>query len=148
MEVINNLLNYNKLKIYQNSDWFSFSLDSVLLANFVKVNNKMQIIDFCTGNAPIPLFLSTKTKSNIIGVELQEKIYDLAKKSVDINNLNSQITILNKDVNDISNIYKTDSFDLITCNTPYFKMSEQSNVNNNEIKACFGSNSYLFNLNF
>ena len=61
MEVINNLLNYNKLKIYQNSDWFSFSLDSVLLANFVKVNNKMQIIDFCTGNAPIPLFLSTKT---------------------------------------------------------------------------------------
>lgn len=135
MEVINNLLNYNKLKIYQNSDWFSFSLDSVLLANFVKVNNKMQIIDFCTGNAPIPLFLSTKTKSNIIGVELQEKIYDLAKKSVDINNLNSQITILNKDVNDISNIYKTDSFDLITCNPPYFKMSEQSNVNNNEIKA-------------
>ncbi len=59
----------------------------------------------------------------------------MAKKSVDINNLNSQITILNKDVNDISNIYKTDSFDLITCNPPYFKMSEQSNVNNNEIKA-------------
>lgn len=135
MEVINNLLNYNKLKIYQNSDWFSFSLDSVLLANFVKVNNKMKIIDFCTGNAPIPLFLSTKTKSSIIGVELQEKVCDLAKKSVDINNLSSQITILNKDVNDISNIYETDSFDLITCNPPYFKMSEESNVNNNQIKA-------------
>ena len=47
MEVINDLLNYNGLKIVQNSDWFSFSLDSVLLSNFVKVNNKQKIIDFC-----------------------------------------------------------------------------------------------------
>ena len=65
MEVINDLLNYNNLKIVQNTKWFSFSLDSVLLANFVYVNNKMKIIDFCTGNAPVPLFLSTKTKKLI-----------------------------------------------------------------------------------
>lgn len=135
MEVINDLLNYDKLKIYQNSDWFSFSLDSVLLANFVKVNNKMKIIDFCTGNAPIPLFLSTRTKSNIIGVELQKEVFDLAKKSVNINNLGDQITILNNDVKDISMIYDTDSFDLITCNPPYFKICEKGNMNENKIKA-------------
>ena len=41
MEVINDLLNYQGLKIYQNPKWFSFSLDSVLLADFVKVNNKI-----------------------------------------------------------------------------------------------------------
>ena len=57
MEVINDLLNYNNLKIYQNTEWFNFSIDSVLLANFVRLNNKMKILDMCTGNAPIPLFL-------------------------------------------------------------------------------------------
>lgn len=135
MEVINDLLNYKGLKIYQNTKWFSFSLDSVLLADFVRVNNKMKIIDFCTGNAPIPLFLSTKTKSSIIGVELQKEIYELALNSVKINNLDNQIKILNMDVNDVDKVYNTDSFDLITCNPPYFKISKDSNVNDNDVKA-------------
>lgn len=135
MEVLNDLLNYNNLKIYQDSNWFNFSLDSVLLANFAKVNNNMKIIDFCTGNAPIPLFLSTKTSSNIVGVELQKEIYLLAKKSVDINNLNNQITILNEDVKNIGSLYETDTFDLITCNPPYFKVSDIKNINENDIKA-------------
>lgn len=135
MEVINDLLNYGNLKIVQNTDWFSFSLDSVLLANFVKINNKMKIIDFCSGNAPIPLFLSTKTKSKIIGVELQKEVFALAQKSININNLENQIEMLNMDVKNISNIYETDMFDLITCNPPYFKVDEQSNTNLNDIKA-------------
>ncbi len=135
MEVLNDLLGYKNLKIYQNSKWFSFSLDSVLLANFVNVNNKMKIIDFCTGNAPIPLFLSTKTKSKIIGVEIQKEVYDLATKSVNLNRLNKQIEIINMDINDIYKKYDTDEFDLITCNPPYFKLSEKSNINSNIIKA-------------
>lgn len=135
MEVINDLLNFNNLKIYQNPKWFSFSLDSVLLADFVRVNNKMKIIDFCCGNAPIPLFLSTKTKSNIIGVELQKQVCDLANKSVAINKLENQIKILNMDIKDIRKQFETDCFDLITCNPPYFKVNEGSNVNENEIKA-------------
>ncbi len=135
MEVINDLLNYNNLKIVQNPDWFSFSIDSVLLANFVNTNNKMKIIDFCTGNAPIPLFLSTKTNSKIVGVELQEKVYQLAKKSIKINNLENQIEILNNDVKNLCNLYETDTFDLITCNPPYFKVNGKSNININKEKA-------------
>ena len=66
MEVINDLLELNNLKIVQNKKWFNFSLDSLLLSNFANVNNKMKIIDICTGNCPIPLMLSTKTKAKII----------------------------------------------------------------------------------
>ena len=135
MEVINDLLNYGNLKIVQNPKWFSFSLDSVLLANFAKVNNKFRIIDFCCGNAPIPLFLSTKTSSKIIGVELQKEVYDLAIKSVSLNKLEEQIEIINKDVNEIAKIYDTDTFDLITCNPPYFKVEKGSNINPDIVKA-------------
>ena len=40
MEEINYVLGYENLKIYQNSNMFKFSLDSVLLANFVTINKK------------------------------------------------------------------------------------------------------------
>ena len=135
MEVINDLLNYENLKIVQNSDWFSFSLDSVLLANFVKVNNKMKIIDFCSGNAPIPLILSTKIKSKIIGVELQKEIYELALKSIQLNKKENQICIINDDIKNMCDLYNTDSFDLITCNPPYFKYTKNSNINLNNTKS-------------
>ena len=77
MEVIHDLLGYDGLKIYQDSDAFSFSIDSLLLASFIKANNAKNIIDLCTGNAPIPLFLTLKTDANIIGVEIQEYISTL-----------------------------------------------------------------------
>lgn len=136
MEVINSLLNYKNMKIVQNTDWFSFSLDSVLLANFVKINKKTKnIIDFCTGNAPIPLILSQKSNANIIGIELQKEVYNLAEKSVEINNLSSRIKLYNMDIKDLPKIYETDTFDLITCNPPFFKMNELSKINDNDIKS-------------
>ena len=136
MEEINRLLNYKDLKIVQNTDWFKFSIDSVLLSNFVKITkNTTNIIDFCTGNAPIPLILSTKTRANITGVEIQKDVYNLAKKSIEINNLQDRIEILNMDVKDIAQKYESDSLDLITCNPPYFKLKESSIINDNDIKS-------------
>ena len=136
MEEINRLLNYKDLKIVQNTDWFKFSIDSVLLSNFVKITkNTTNIIDFCTGNAPIPLILSTKTRANITGVEIQKDVYNLAKKSIEINNLQDRIEILNMDVKDIAQKYESDSFYLITCNPPYFKLKESSIINDNDIKS-------------
>ena len=136
MEVKNRLLNFDNMVIYQNNDWFSFSLDSVLLANFVNINlTDKKIIDFCTGNAPIPMLLSYKTNHNIIGVELQKEIYDLAIKSVNENKLNDRIKLINEDVKNLENIYESDSFDIITCNPPYFKTENELLLNDNAIKT-------------
>ena len=135
-EKINDLLNINNLKIVQNTNYFSFSLDSILLSNFVLLNyNTKNILDLCTGNAPIPLVLSTKTDSKIYAVELQKEIYDLAKKSIEINHLENQIILINDDVKNITNKFKTDTFDLITCNPPYFKYKDTSIENDNKIKS-------------
>ena len=130
MESVNDLVGYKNLKIFQNDDWFKFSLESVLLPCFVIINkNTNNILDLCTGNAPIPLILSTKTKAKIYGVEIQEDVYDLAKKSIDINNLSNQIEIINDDVKKISNKFESDTFDIITCNPPYFKDIDTSKKN-------------------
>lgn len=136
MEVKNRLLNFDNKIIYQNNDWFLFSLDSVLLANFVNINfNDKKIIDFCTGNAPVPMFLSYKTKNEIIGIEIQKEIYDLAVKSICENKLDDRIKVLNDDVKNLVNIYEGDSFDIITCNPPYFKTDNKELLNDNDIKT-------------
>lgn len=121
--------------IMQDTDMFNFSLDSVLLPNFVTINKNIQnILDIGCGNAPIPLILSTKTKANIMGVEIQEKVFNLAIKSVKINNLENQIKIVNGDIKKISKELETESFDVITCNPPFFRVNENSNMNDSEYK--------------
>lgn len=131
--VVNELLGYEHLKIFQDTEKFNFSLDSTLLAAFVTINKKVnKIVDLGCGNAPIPLFLSLRTSVPIIGVELQKEVYDLAIKSVEINGLSNQISIIN---NDMKHIYKdigNNEFDLVTCNPPYFKYTEESNINKND----------------
>lgn len=135
MEVKNRLLNYKDMYIFQNDEWFTFSVDSVLLASFIKINLRdKKIIDFCTGNAPVPMLLSYKTKSKIIGVELQKEIYDLATKSIECNNLSNRIEIVNYDIKKISDLYESDSFDIVTCNPPYFKTDNIELQNDNRIK--------------
>ena len=60
-ETINDLVNFNNIKIYQNKNYFNFSLDSILLPNFVILNNKAKkVLDFCTGIILITLILSKK----------------------------------------------------------------------------------------
>lgn len=135
MEVKNYLLGYKDMYIYQNTEYFNFSLDSVLLPNFVTINKSTKkILDIGCGNAPIPLILSTKTRANIIGVEIQSEIYELAKKSIAVNNLTDRIEIINDDILEYTKKSESDQFDLITCNPPFFKLEELSNLNDNVCK--------------
>jgi len=129
MERIDDILGYTNRKVYQDSNFFSFSLDSIILANFVTIKKSDKCIcDLCSGNGVIPLILSLRTKSKIIGVEIQKKIYDLGVKSISYNNLSDQIDFINDDINNFcgKNIEK---YDVVTCNPPYFKNFVDSNKN-------------------
>lgn len=130
---IDDLLNYN-LKIVQNNNFFKFSIDSVMLAEFVKIDLRdKKLLDLCTGNAPLPLILGSKPLS-IIGFELQKSIYELALESVKINNFKN-ILLINDDVKNIANYFPGNNFDIITCNPPYFKYQESSIINESKEKA-------------
>lgn len=134
--VKNDLYDYEGLSIYQYDDKFKFSLDSILLAEFVELKpNTSLIVDFCTGNAPVPLILSKKTKAKIYGFELQKSIYDLGNLSVIENKLDKQIQIINANIKDAINYILPESVDIVTCNPPYFKYNSNSVVNANDEKA-------------
>ena len=134
MKVVNYLIGYKNIKIVQDTEMFNFSLDSVLLPNFITLNkNIKQILDIGTGNGPIPLILSTKTKAHITGYEIQKEVSELAQESIEINKLQKQITIINDDIK--NNTYETETFDIITCNPPYFEVKENSKFNKNDYKT-------------
>ena len=129
MERLDDILGYKDLKIYQNSNFFSFSLDSIILANYASVRLRdKNIVDFCTGNGVIPMILTRRTKNNIVGVEIQENLALLATKSVEYNKLTNRITIYNDDVKEFSKKHLNE-FDLVLCNPPYFKLEENSTLN-------------------
>jgi len=137
MKVVNDLLGYNDLKIIQNPEWFSFSLDSVLLPNFVTLNKDIKnILDLGTGNAPIPMILSTLTeKADIYGIEIQEDVFKLADESVKLNKLESRIKLINDDMKKLDQYFEANFFDVIISNPPYFKLEELSKKNEDEHKT-------------
>lgn len=133
MKEINDLYDYG-YKIVQKSDYFKFSLDSMLLANFVNINmSDSKLLDFCTGNCPIPIILSNSIK-NIVAFEVQKEIYELGDESLKLNNINN-VKLINDDIKNIGNYYEEGYFDIITCNPPYFKVIDSSRINDNSVKA-------------
>lgn len=136
MKVKNRLLNFDDMIIYQDDDYFLFSLDSVLLANFVtlKLSDKKNV-DLCSGNAPVPMLMSFRTKARIFGVEIQKYIYDMGYDSIKENGLDNQIKFINDDVKKTKEIFDAESFDVVTCNPPYFKYQHDSLINDNIGKA-------------
>lgn len=130
---LNDILGYEDLKIYQDSDFFSFSLDSIILANYTTIRDRdKKIIDFCTGNAVVPLIISKRCDKDIEGIEVLKNVYSLANNSIKYNNLSNRITIYNLDVKDFCNNSSNQNvYDLVLCNPPYFKdcLSSKKNLN-------------------
>lgn len=121
------------LSIIQSPSVFAFSLDAVLLARFVYVPiQKGSLIDLCSGNGVIPLLLSTRTKGEITGVEIQQRLYDMAVRSIEHNGLSHQLTMLHEDLKVAAPLLGYAKHDVVTCNPPYFLTPSSEEKNTNE----------------
>lgn len=130
-EVINYLLAHKDLKIIQRKDMFNFSLDTVLLANFATINKDVkEVVDFGTNNAAIPLLLSRRYSGKITGVEIQSEAATIARKNVELNELQDSIEIVHEDIKDFVKEHR--KVQVVICNPPFFKVGERSNLNENK----------------
>ncbi|MBM7606586.1 tRNA1(Val) A37 N6-methylase TrmN6 [Metabacillus crassostreae] len=119
------------LRIIQSPTVFSFSLDAVLLSRFAYMPvKKGKVLDLCTGNGIVPLILSTRTKGEITGVEIQERLYHMAVRSIQYNKLENQIHMIHGDLKDIPKKFGNNKFDVVTCNPPYFATTPQKDMQN------------------
>ena len=116
------------IKIIQRNDFQNFTLDSVLIGDFVKINRKSKkILDIGTGCGIIALILANRSKAEIVGVELQEIMADIAKENVQNNELENRVKIMQGDIKNYREIFKRDEFDVVVTNPPYFEFKGDIN---------------------
>ena len=123
------------LKIIQNKEGFCFGIDSVLLSDFAKnIKNNSLVLDLGTGTGIIPILLCGKTNlKKVIGVEVQEKIAEMAKRSIKLNNLEDRFQVINENILNLKNIYQNQTFDVVVTNPPY-KKKNSGIINENHEK--------------
>ncbi len=126
---------FKGLKIIQNEKGFCFGMDSVLLSDFAKnMKNNSTVLDLGTGTGIIPILLCGKTNlKKVVGIEIQQDVANMAKRSSQLNNLQDRFEVVNTNIIDLKNIYEKQSFDVIVTNPPY-KKENTGITNENEAK--------------
>ena len=112
----------NDLIITQRNDFQNFTLDSVLLADFITINRTIKnSLDIGSGTGIISLLLARRSKTNITAVELYETMSNITRINVENNLLSNRIRVINSDIRDYKKYFHKDEFDLIFSNPPYFE---------------------------
>jgi len=128
-------LQLDGLRIIQNPNGFCFGIDAVLLSNFAKVKKNEKVVDLGTGTGVIPLLLSGKTKaSKLYGVEVQSEVADMARRSIELNNLEEKIEIIEDNLKNALTHLGKGKIDVVVTNPPYFS-SGDAIVNPTSYKA-------------
>ena len=129
-------LEYKGLKIIQNEKGFRFGIDSVLLSDFAKnIKSGSNVVDIGTGTGIISLLLCKKTSlSKIYGIEIQKEVAEMAQRSVELNELQGKMEILNINIKNVFDVLDKNKFDVVVTNPPYkkantgLKSEENSNL--------------------
>lgn len=116
-------LQYKGLKIIQNTKGFCFGIDSVILSDFAKnIKKGSKVVDLGTGTGIIGLLLCKKTElKEIVGVEIQKEVAEMANRSIKLNKLEDKFKILNTDINKTfeDKLLEKNKFDVVVMNPPY-----------------------------
>jgi tRNA1Val (adenine37-N6)-methyltransferase len=111
-----------RLKVLQGVRGYRFSVDAVLLANFIDEPLDRRIIDLGTGCGIIPLIMAAERRyKDITGVEIQEQLAGYAAKNAALNELETAIKILHADFRSFIADPPRKLFDAAVANPPYKK---------------------------
>ncbi len=111
-----------KVRLLQPLRGYRFSVDAVLLADFVPFSQKKQrIVDLGCGVGVIPLILLQQGKAQgALGVEIQTELAELARRNVELNEVKDRLSILHGDVRRIRDLLPPQSADVVTANPPFY----------------------------
>ncbi|WP_035571510.1 tRNA1(Val) (adenine(37)-N6)-methyltransferase [Halonatronum saccharophilum] len=128
-------LQIDGLMLIQNPDYFCFSLDAVLLSDFVSPKSKSKVLDLGTGNGVLAHLIWAKYNLNkVCGIDIQGEVIDMAKRSAIYNGLQDKINFKELDLNFALKEFGSESFDYIISNPPYAKLGT-AKVNPNKALA-------------
>lgn len=120
------------LKIIQDKNLYTFTSDSVVLANFVKTKASDVAVEIGAGSGMISILVQAKNKlKNITAFEIQSCMADLCQKNIELNSLQEKITLVRDDVKNFKEYVKPASVDVVFSNPPFYKAT---NFKQSEVK--------------
>ncbi len=139
-------LEYKGLKIIQNKEGFCFGIDSILLSDFAKnIKKGAKVLDLGAGTGIIATLLCGKTElSEIIGIEVQEEVYEMAKRTIQLNHLENKFKLIQDNILNLNNYFEKNSFDVIVTNPPYKK--KETGIQNEDIRRLISRHEIEANL--
>lgn len=127
-------LQFEGLKIVQDKYLYAFTSDSVVLANFLKIKKGERAVEIGSGSGVISILATKKTNvKEITAFELQQPLYEMSLKSLQINNIDN-VKIINDDVRNFKKYIPFGSADVVFSNPPY-KREGAASKNENPSKA-------------
>lgn len=130
------------IKIIANPNLYRYTSDSIRLAKSVKASHKDRVLDLCSGSGIIPLALASYTRASIDTLELQFPLFDMARRSVEMNSLADRIRVFQ---GDLVGYMPSVTYDIVTCNPPYYKAksgetreTQTADIARHELKCTLG----------
>jgi tRNA1(Val) A37 N6-methylase TrmN6 len=122
-----------RLRLIQSKRGYRFSIDAVLLSQFVTVKPGDRVVDLGTGCGVIGLILlHTRAVGSVLGLEIQSYLADLAMRNAVLNGFQNRMTVIVGDIRHPP--FASGKTDLVVCNPPYRK-SLSGRINPDSEKA-------------
>ncbi|WP_027120847.1 tRNA1(Val) (adenine(37)-N6)-methyltransferase [Mycoplasmopsis lipofaciens] len=150
--LVKNSLGFDSnLYVYQDKNMFNYSVDTIMLGNFVFLNNKIEnMLEIGTNNGALSIFISERSqKLKIDAIEIQQKACELAEKNIKLNKKNKQIKVINIDFNDFvikHNKNANPKYDSIVCNPPFYTLENTKKNSKVSDEMLIATHEYKINL--
>lgn len=122
------LPNHKEIKIFQSDELFKINTDTQVLGEFLNIYREDVVLDMGTNTGALLLYANLFHPKKLIGLEINSRALELAKKNLDYNNV-TNYELIEGDIN----TYQNELVDVIICNPPYFK-TKLDNMSNDKFK--------------
>ena len=115
-------------KIWQDGGQFCFTTDAVFLGNFPHIVNKAKALELGSGTGAISMLVEHRGASHVTAIDCNPAVTSLLRRSVEDNNLQEKITVVDGDICNIKEYVKPESMDLVVANPPYRNTGNQRQI--------------------
>lgn len=127
-ESLDYLPNHPEIKLFQDHSMICINTDTMVLGEFLEVYRHDTVLDIGTNNGSLLLYANRWNAKKLIGVDINSRALELAKKNLELNGIKNY-ELINADAKTL----RIDPVDVVICNPPYFKNTLDSKNSNQDI---------------
>lgn len=108
---------------YQHQNGYRFSIDSVLLANFLTVRRDDKLLELGGGCGVVSLIILYRwlyLVGGISAIEIQPALAELARQNFVVNGFEEKATSIEGDIREIKTLVGPESYDMVISNPPFY----------------------------